>query len=64
MATTALKTFGFWIAVASAIAGVLLSQHVIVEGSTLAEIVGWFMTLGGSARAGHQVAANTDLPTT
>lgn len=52
-----LKSIGFWVTVVTAILGVLVSQHVVTEGSTLSDIFGWVLTLLGSAGAGHQVAS-------
>lgn len=49
-----LKTFGFWAAVLSAVLGVTVSQHLIVDGSTLSDAVGWLLTLLGSGSAGYQ----------
>lgn len=56
MNTSILKSLGFWVATAIALLGVLVSQHVIVDGSTISTVVGWVMTLLGSAGAGHQAA--------
>jgi hypothetical protein len=58
MNTTVLKTPTFWAATAAALLGVLLSQHVLVDGSTLAAAAGWVLTFIGAGGAGHQVAAN------
>lgn len=55
--TAVFKSIGFWIAVATAILGILLSQHVVAAGSTAAAIVGWLLTLLGSGGAGHQIAS-------
>ncbi len=63
MNLSVLKTLGFWIATAVALLGVLVSQHVVVDDSLAATIVGWLMTLLGSASAGHQNAlAPTEPP--
>ena len=56
MNTSVLKSLGFWVAAAAALLGVLVSQHVVLDGSLAATVVGWIMTLLGSAGAGHQVA--------
>lgn len=61
MNSTVLKTFGFWAALVASVCGVLLSQHVFMDGSTLAAIIGWIMTIGGAAGAGHQVATAKQL---
>jgi hypothetical protein len=50
-----LKTFGFWGAIIVAVLGVLLSQGVVVEGSTVFTIVGWLMSLIGSIGAGFKL---------
>ena len=63
MNTTVLKTFGFWAALAVSICGVLLSQHVVMDGSTLAAVLGWILTFGGSAGAGHQIATTSQVST-
>lgn len=60
--TAALKSIGFWVAVATAILGVLLSQHVVTDGSALQDIIGWALTMLGAGGAGHQVAAPAELP--
>lgn len=61
MNTTVLKTLGFWVALISAMLGVVLSQHVVTEGSTIADIIGWLLTFGGSVGAGHQIGTNKQL---
>ncbi|HEU5118659.1 MAG TPA: hypothetical protein VFT74_18825 [Isosphaeraceae bacterium] len=55
--TAILKTVGFWVAVITAILGVLLSQHVVLDGSTAAAVIGWLMTFGGAGATGHQIAS-------
>lgn len=57
MNTSVLKTLGFWVALITSMLGVVLSQHVVLEGSTLSAIIGWLMTFGGAIGTGHQVAA-------
>ena len=61
MNTTVLKTLGFWVALISAAFGVVLSQHVVTEGSTIADIIGWLLTFGGSVGVGHQAASAKQL---
>lgn len=56
MNLTVLKTPAFWAAAVAALIGVSLSQHVFLEGSTVAGVLGWVMTFIGSGVAGHQVA--------
>lgn len=51
-----LKSVGFWVAAAAAICGVLVSQHVVVDGSLASDIIGWALTLLGAGGAGHKVA--------
>lgn len=62
--TAVLKSVGFWIAVLGAVLGVALSQHLIVDGSTAGDIVGWLLTVIGAGGAGHQVAGapKAELP--
>lgn len=57
MNTTVFKTPAFWAATAAALIGVSLSQHVFLEGSTIAGVLGWILTFVGSGAAGHQVAS-------
>lgn len=54
--TSALKSIAFWASVIVAILGILVSNGVVVEGTTAAEIVGWVIALLGGAGAGAQVA--------
>lgn len=61
MNTTILKTLGFWVALISAALGVVLSQHVVTEGSTIADIIGWLLTFGGSVGVGHQAGVAKQL---
>ena len=56
MNTAVFKTLGFWVALVTSSLGVLLSQHVVMDGSTLAAVIGWIMTFGGSVGAGHQLS--------
>lgn len=56
--TLPLKSIGFWIAILVGIVGVLLGQGVIVEGSTLSEILGTILTIFGGGAAGHTIATN------
>ena len=56
MNTSVLKSLGFWVALVSAALGVVLSQHVVTEGSMIANVIGWLLTFGGSIGAGHQLA--------
>ena len=51
------KSPAFWAASISAFLGVLLSQHVVVDGSAWATAVGWILTFIGAGGAGHQVAS-------
>jgi hypothetical protein len=62
MNTSALKSYKLWIAVATAIAGVLLSQGVFLEGSTVSQIVGWILTFVGAGSTGAQVKAPAEEP--
>lgn len=63
MNTSVLKSFGFWISVLTAIAGLLVSQGVILSGSTVDMIVGWVVTLIGTL-GGHHVAAKATTAAT
>lgn len=54
-----LKTVGFWVAVVTGIVGILLSQHVIADGSTVAQVLGWLLTLLGAGGTGHQIASSS-----
>lgn len=58
MNTEILKKVSFWVAVAVALAGLAVSQGLVVEGSTPSEIVGWIMTIIASF-GGGKVAAGT-----
>lgn len=60
--TAVLKSGKFWVAILAAVAGVLISQHVVLEGSTISDVIGWALTLLGAGGAGHQVAAPAELP--
>jgi hypothetical protein len=53
-----LKSYKLWIATAVAIIGVLVSQGVIVDGSTASQVIGWIVALLGGATAGHAVATH------
>jgi len=55
--TAVFKTPGFWVALVASLIGIVLSQHVVAEGSTVAAALGWVMTLLGAGAAGHQVAS-------
>jgi hypothetical protein len=55
--TGLLKSPTLWVTVVAAILGILLSQGVIVSGSTLAQIAGWVLTLLGSGATGHTIAS-------
>jgi prepilin signal peptidase PulO-like enzyme (type II secretory pathway) len=48
MNTDVLKKPTFWAAVVVALAGIAVSQGLIVEGSTYSEVIGWIMTIVGS----------------
>ncbi len=61
MNTTILKSPSLWVSVAAAVLGVLLSQHVIADGSVLGVIAGWLLTFAGPAVAGHTVATSKIL---
>lgn len=52
MNLSALKSLKLWIAVAVAIIGVLVANGVVVEGSTVSQVVGWIVALIGGAGAG------------
>ncbi len=52
-----LKSPGVWISMITAILGLLVSQGVILSGSTLSMVVGWVVALLGSI-GGHHVAAS------
>lgn len=58
-----LKTKGFWVSLVVSVLGVVLSQHLVLEGSTLAAVIGWLLTFGGSMATGHQVAVFRKLVT-
>ncbi len=58
MNTEILKKVSFWVAVATTLAGLAISQGLVVEGSTPSEIIGWIMTIIGSF-GGGKVAATT-----
>lgn len=62
---TKLKNYRLWIAVIGALLGVALSQGVLIEGSTAAQVVGWILSVLGIGGAGAVVAApkTADLPT-
>lgn len=55
-----LKSFGFWGAIIVAILGVLISQGVVVEGSTVFTIIGWLMSLIGSLGAGLKLGNKSE----
>ncbi len=57
MNTEILKKVSFWVAVAVALAGLAVSQGLVVEGSTPAEIIGWIMAMIGSFGGGKVVAS-------
>lgn len=57
MNLAALKSIKVWIGLVVAIAGVLVAQGVVVEGSTISEVVGWVVALLGSGAAGGSAAA-------
>jgi hypothetical protein len=58
MNTLVLKKASFWVAVLLSLAGLAVSQGLVVDGSTASEIVGWIMTIVGSF-GGGKVAAQT-----
>lgn len=64
--TSVLKSVGFWAAVVSTVVGVLVSQHVVVDGSTLSNVFGWLLTIAGTiggTAAGHVVGSTAADPT-
>lgn len=56
MNTDILKKPSFWVAVVVALAGIAVSQGLVVEGSTPASILGWVMTIIGSFLGGKTTA--------
>lgn len=52
-----LRTAGFWIAAGSAMVGVMLSQDLIAEGSTVATVFGWILTFLGVGSTGHRLGS-------
>lgn len=69
MNLTALKNPRLWIALAASVAGVLLSQGVLTEGSTLASVAGWVLQVlgigvGGAQLKQEQLAAKYQLDLT
>lgn len=56
MNLTILKSIKFWVAFVVAVVGLLVSQGVVVDGSTVSNIIGWAMTLLGVGTTGHAVA--------
>jgi hypothetical protein len=50
----AFKSYRLYLAIAVALGGILLTQGVLVEGSTAAQVLGWLLTLLGSGTAGAQ----------
>jgi hypothetical protein len=47
MNLSVLKTLGFWVAAIPVVAGLLIAQGVVLDGSTVDQIIGWVLALGG-----------------
>lgn len=65
MDTSVLKKPALWVAVVVALAGVAMSQGLIMEGSTPAEVIGWIMAVLGTFFGGKtsaQPAPANDAP--
>lgn len=60
MDTSVLKKPALWIAVVVALAGVAMSQGLVMEGSKPAEVIGWIMAVLGTFFGGK---ASTPAPT-
>lgn len=58
----ALKSPKLYITLAVAILGVLLTQGVIVGGSTAAQVVGWIVAFLGTLGTGHTVGSTPSDP--
>ena len=55
-----LKSYKLWIAVIVSVLGVLMSQGVVVDGSTAAQVIGWILTFVGAGAGGAHVGAQQD----
>ncbi len=64
MNTEILKKVSFWVALVVALAGIAVSQGLVVEGSTPATVIGWIMAMIGSFGGGKVVATTppAELP--
>jgi hypothetical protein len=52
-----LKSAGFWVTVIGAILGLLVSQGVVLSGTTLDQVIGYVVTLLG-AYGGHSMVTS------
>jgi hypothetical protein len=56
MNLSVLKTLGFWAAAIPVIAGLLISSGLVLDGSTVDQVIGWILALGGVI-GGQKLAA-------
>ncbi len=56
MNLTVLKSTGFWITLVTTLVGLFISSGVVLSGSTIDQVLGYILALGG-ALGGHHVAA-------
>ena len=56
MNLSVLKTPGAWISILSALLGLLVTNGVVLSGSTVDTVVGWVLALGGTL-TGHVIAS-------
>lgn len=61
MNTQILKSTGFWVTVVTTVVGLLVTQGVVLSGSSLDSVLGWVMSLAGVV-GGHHIAATAQLP--
>lgn len=62
MNTEILKKPAFWVALIVAFSGIAVSQGLVVDGSTPAEVVGWVMTLVATFFGGKTSAEPAPAP--
>lgn len=62
MNLSVLKTLGFWVAAIPVIAGLMISSGLVLDGSTVDQIIGWVLALGGVIGGQKLVTAPTEPP--
>jgi hypothetical protein len=63
MNTDVLKKPTLWLAVVVALTGIAMAHGLVVEGSKIAEVIGWAMAFIGTFLGGKTTATLPEAPT-